>query len=76
MSDSTIERGIPIPPRDKEPIEKKYPELMILEVGDCFLARNTPLTFHLEVAMFGIKRDQRHEVRKESGDDYRVWRTK
>jgi len=75
MADSTIERGVPIPPRQHEPIEHRYPELWALRVGDSFVATKAPLGLHVGIAMFGIKHSQKHEVRKMEGGDYRVWRT-
>lgn len=75
MSDSAIERGVPIPSPQHEPIERKYPELLALEIGDSFVVGKAPLGFHVEIALFGIKHDQRHEVRQVVGDEYRVWRT-
>jgi hypothetical protein len=75
MSDGVIERGIPISPAQRESIEKLYPEILLLEVGDSFVASKPRLSFHISVALFGINHGQRHEVRKLDGDDYRVWRT-
>lgn len=73
-----IEHGIPIPPYEKEPIEQRYPELLVLDVGDSFVIENAPLSTHVSVAVFSIKSGQRHELRKVEGksDDYRVWRVK
>jgi hypothetical protein len=76
MIESSIERGLPIPLRPRQAIEQQHPELLALEVGDSFLIRKAPLGIHIAVAMFGIKNDQRHEVRQVEGDDYRVWRTR
>jgi hypothetical protein len=76
MSDSIIERGVPIPSQPRQAIEQKYPELLALEVGDSFVIRKAPLGTHMGIALFGIKCDQRHELRQLAGDDYRVWRTR
>jgi hypothetical protein len=75
MADSAIERGVPIPLPQREPIERKYPELLVLEIGDSFVAKKAPFGFHIGIALFGIEHDQRHEVRQVVGDEYRVWRT-
>jgi len=74
VSDTTIERGLPIPPSRRESIEVRYPEMLVLEVGDSFLAKHAPLGLHIGIAMWGIKHNQRHEVRQVQGDDYRIWR--
>ena len=74
MSDSVIESGIPIPPPQKNGLSDRYPEILCLEIGDSFLAKNAPLGLRIGIALFGIERDQRHAVRKIEGDDYRVWR--
>lgn len=76
MSDSVIEKGVPIPTKGIRKPEDKYPELLVLNVGDSFVVHNAPIGTHVLVALFGIENDQRHEVRKISGDDFRIWRTR
>ena len=77
MSDSEIERGIPIPSEQRWKIEDRFPEIMALEVGDSFLIPKDKSFFpiHISVALYGIKNSMRHEVRKINDGDYRVWRT-
>jgi hypothetical protein len=77
MSDSVIERGLPIPESKRKTIEMEYPEILLLEVGDSFVAKEPCGGFHISVALFGINNKQMHEVCKVDGEDsYRVWRVR
>ena len=76
MSDSIIEKSIPIPPKSRQLIQERFPELLCLEVGNSFMIPKDQARFplHISIAMFGIKNDQRHEVRELDNGDFRVWR--
>jgi uncharacterized protein (DUF2249 family) len=73
----TVERGIPIPPSGKVSIEQTFSELLALEKGDSFVIPKDKSMFplHVSIAIFGIKNQQRHEVRELENGDFRVWRT-
>ena len=77
MSDGTIERGIPIPADKRKSFEEIYPEICLLEIGDYFVVKDAPFGMHMGVAVFGLKNNRHHEVRKidETKDDFMVWRT-
>lgn len=84
MSDGIIESGIPIPPKKKVLLEEKFPQFLALKVGDSFVipAEKFKDTCFIEIAIYGIKNGQRHEVRELDSMDsrldknYRVWRTR
>ena len=70
---SEIERGIPIPPNEKVPLDREFPELLVLEVGDSFVIPEKRFPGEVAIAMWGIKHGQRHEMREVEGG-FRVWR--
>jgi hypothetical protein len=78
MSDSIIERGVPIPPKKEVSLAEKFPEFLALEVGDSFVISvdKFKATCFIEIANYGSRNGQRHEVRELDNKDYRVWRTR
>jgi hypothetical protein len=76
MSDSIIEHGIPIPPSQRKSIDQKFPEIVLLQIGDSFVIpeKDSVFPIHIEVCLFGLKHDARYEVREVENGDVRVWR--
>lgn len=72
-----IEKGIPIPEDKTREAEDLYPEILLLSIGDSFVVpkEKAAMPFHVTIMLFGIKNNQRHEVRKLDNGDFRVWRT-
>ena len=74
--DIKIERGIPIFPKRDTLLEEKFPEFLALELGDSFVIPKDKFPMQITIALWGIKKNQRHEIRELDNGDFRVWRTK
>jgi hypothetical protein len=74
---SEIEKGIPIPGEKRLNLEDKFPQFLKLEVGDSFVIseKDFSATCFIEIANFGTRNRQCHEVRELSNKNFRVWRT-
>lgn len=70
-----IDKGVPIPTfNPPKGIEHEFHEFMDMEIGDSVLIPQTHGAPFIEVAIFGIKHNQRHTHRYTENGDIRFWR--